>query len=73
MPTNIDSPSLSDKAQDGLLSVRDAADYLNMSEGWLYQSGIPYVKLGRSRRYRRSDLDSHVERNLSHGGSRGSK
>lgn len=73
MPTNIGSPTPPDKAQDGLLSVRDAADYLKMSPGWLYYSGIPFVRLGRSRRYRRGDLDSYVERNLSHGGPRGSK
>jgi excisionase family DNA binding protein len=70
MPHNINSPAQADKAQEGLLSVRDAADYLKMSEGWLYNSGIPFVKLGRSRRYRRSDLDAFVERNLSHGSFR---
>ena len=73
MPTNIDSPAPPDKVQDGLLSVRDAADYLKMSPGWLYNSGIPFVRLGRSRRYRHADLDSYVERNLSHGSPRGTR
>lgn len=49
----------------GLLSVKQAAAFLNMSEGWLYGSGIPHVKLGRRRLYRPSDLERFVEERLS--------
>lgn len=71
MPSNMDSIPVPDKAQGALLSVRDAAGYLKMSEGWLSQSDIPFVRLGRSRRYRLVDLDSHIEQNLSHRPNRG--
>ena len=67
MPTNIKSPSLEAKAPDALMSVKDAAAHLGMSEGWIYGSGLPCVKLGRRRMYRRIDLDSFIEQNLTHG------
>lgn len=70
MPTNIDPPALPDKPREGLLSVKDAANFLNISEGLLLRTGIPFVKVGRRRLYRPRDLDSFIERNLSHGGSR---
>lgn len=66
MPTNIDAVAAPDKASDSLLSVKQAAALLNMSEGWLYQSGIPYVKLGRRRLYRRIDIYRYIEQRLSH-------
>jgi hypothetical protein len=47
-----------------LLTVKQAAKRLNMSEAWLYASGVPYVKLGSRRLYRPSDLDHHVSRNV---------
>ena len=51
-----------------LLSVRDAAAFLSMSPSWLYQSDIPFVRLGQSsRRYRLKDLLPYVEQRLSHG------
>lgn len=43
-----------------LLNVKEAAEYLRMSEAWLYASGIPCVKLGRRRLYRIEDLSAHV-------------
>lgn len=49
-------------SRGGLLSVREAARYLKMSEAWLYSSRIPCVKLGRRRLYRIEDLDSFVAR-----------
>lgn len=52
---------MSDK---GLMTVQEAAKYLRMSEGWLYSSGIPHVKLGRRRLYRREDLDAHASRRV---------
>jgi hypothetical protein len=44
-----------------LLTPKDAADYLRLSPSWLAKSrmrgdGPPYVKLGRSIRYRETDL-----------------
>jgi excisionase family DNA binding protein len=66
MPSNIGSLELTGKPGHGLLSVKEAAAYLRMSEGWIYQSGIPFAKLGRRRLYRRSDLDHFVEQHLSH-------
>lgn len=71
MPTNINSPALGGKSPDSLLSVQEAASYLRMSAGWLYGSRIPYVRLGRRRRYRRGDLDRFVEQNVSHGKQKG--
>lgn len=50
--------------ESGLLSVQEAAKYLRMSEAWLYSSGIPCVKLGRRRLYRREDLDSYAARRV---------
>ena len=43
-----------------LLTVKQAAKFLNMSTGWLLASGIPHVKLGRRRQYRTTDLRSYV-------------
>lgn len=48
----------------GLLSVKEAAQYLKMSEAWLYASGIPCVKLGRRRLYRTEDLDTFVAKRV---------
>ena len=45
-----------------LLSVKQAADYMGMSEAWLYSSGIPCVKLGRRRLYRTEDLDNFADK-----------
>jgi len=44
-----------------LLTPKDAADYLRLSASWLAKGrmrgdGPPYVKLGRSIRYREADL-----------------
>ncbi len=68
---NIEPPFDDGKPASGLLSVQQAAAFLNMSEGWLYQSGIPFVRLGRCRRYRLSDLQGFVEQKLSHGRQKG--
>jgi excisionase family DNA binding protein len=45
-----------------LLSVKQAADYLGMSQAWLYESGIPCIKLGRRRLYRTEDLDAFADK-----------
>ena len=70
MPTNMEGPAKQGKPRDGLLSVKESAAYLNVSPNWLYQSGIPFARLGRRRLYRRGDLDSFVEQHLSHGSLR---
>ena len=67
MPRNIEDLNSTGKSVRGLLSVKEATSYLGMSEGWLYQSGIPFVKFGRRRLYRRTDLDQFVADHLSHG------
>lgn len=54
---------------DKLLSQKEVADWIGMSEAWLEQcrfkkKGIPWIKLGKSCRYRTSDvrrwIDDHV-------------
>jgi hypothetical protein len=61
---------LSDKSEktsspDGLLSVKEAADLLRMSGKWLYQSDIPFVRMGRRRLYFRASLLEYARQRLS--------
>jgi len=65
MTVNILDPTPIGNPPDDLLTVREAAALLSMSQGWLYGSGIPFVRLGRSRRYRRRDILSYIESHLS--------
>lgn len=44
-----------------LLSSPDAAHYLGMSRPKLYELSIPYVMLGRQRRYDVQDLDAYID------------
>ncbi len=50
----------------GLITVREAAGYLAMSECKIYemsQQGIlPSVKIGRSRRFKLGDLDDYISK-----------
>ncbi|MCA1775205.1 MAG: helix-turn-helix domain-containing protein [Loktanella sp.] len=51
-----------------LMNQRAAADYLGVSTKWLERdrwvgASIPYVKIGRSVRYRADDLAAYVEAN----------
>jgi hypothetical protein len=48
-----------------LLSAREAAESLGMSESWLHGSTVPHVKLGRRKLYRPSDLRRYVEARVS--------
>lgn len=48
-----------------LLTVREAAAFLSMSEAWLYQSDVPFVRIDRARRYRRIDLIAYTEQRMS--------
>jgi len=49
--------------QDRLLKRREAAKIIGFSESYLEKcpDGIPYVRIGRSIRYRLSDLQKIVE------------
>jgi predicted DNA-binding transcriptional regulator AlpA len=53
--------SLGSISSERLLTVRDAANVLRFSESWMAKvrmrgDGPPFVKIGRSVRYRESDL-----------------
>jgi excisionase family DNA binding protein len=50
---------------DGLLSVKEAAHLLRMSDKWLYQSDIPFVRMGRRRLYFRASLLEYARQRLS--------
>lgn len=54
--------------EDKLLNVKQVADYLQLKESTIYswaQDGkIPAIKIGRTWRFRRTDLDSWLERHL---------
>jgi len=47
---------------DPLLTVKDAAQYLQCSEAavrkWIYQRKIPHVKIGRLTRLHRRDVEA---------------
>ena len=62
---SVDAAARKPLDEGGLLTVPEAAEFMRMSESWLYASTIPYVRLGRSRRYKRSDLVDAIERNHS--------
>ncbi len=54
-------------ATDELLTRRQAAKYLNLKPqtlaSWAMDArNIPFVKLGKAVRYRRTDLDKYIER-----------
>lgn len=48
-----------------LLSVEEAAGYLGMSVQWCYRAlkrFVPHVKIGGALKFRKDDLDAHIER-----------
>lgn len=45
----------------------DAAAYIGMSRAWLWASDIPRVKLGRSVKWLREDLESYLRSRRTHG------
>ncbi len=55
-------------SSETLLNVKQVAEYLQLKESTIYswaQDGkIPAIKIGRTWRFRRSDLDSWLERHL---------
>lgn len=55
-------------AHDKLLSEKEVAKLINMSLSFLQHDrqrggGIPYVKIGNSVRYRRTDVDAYIAGN----------
>jgi hypothetical protein len=75
LPSNTLTPDSSGEAYRGLkgvglvdnyalMSVHEAAQFLRMSQAWLYQSNVPFVRIDSARRYRRIDLIEFVEQRL---------
>lgn len=54
-------------AHEGLLTIREAAQYLAVSVstlyGWVWQRRIPFVKIGRALRFDPHDLAAFIEAN----------
>lgn len=48
-------------------SAEDAARYLGMSTSWLWASDIPRVRLGRSVKWLREDLEAYCRNHRTHG------
>lgn len=50
---------------DRLLTVAEVARYVGLAQGTIYnkvnRGEIPYVKLGRAVRFRRSEIDAWIE------------
>jgi len=58
----------SDRIDDQLLTVQDAARFLNVSVSWIYEhtrdgaeDRLPFVKLGKYLRFDRGDLRAYVD------------
>lgn len=54
---------------DKLLTQKEVAEWTGMSSAWFEMSrfkgtGIPYVKIGRSVRYRTSDVQRWIDSNV---------
>lgn len=54
-------------AHEGLLTIREASQYLAVSVstlyGWVWQRRIPFVKIGRALRFDLHDLTAFIEAN----------
>lgn len=61
-------PELKVIESGNLLTPQQAADYLNVRLSTIYQWSfrkiLPVCKLGKLNRYRKSDLDSFVSKNM---------
>lgn len=55
---------------DRLLSVKEASATIGMSDKWLYQSDVPFVRMGRRRLYMASSLLEYARQRLSSSRSR---
>jgi excisionase family DNA binding protein len=64
-----DSSGLDDGGSSKLLTVKQAAEYLTVSERFIrrirYENRIRCVKLGKHVRFRKEDLDAFIEMGLS--------
>jgi excisionase family DNA binding protein len=53
--------------ESGLLTVKEAANFLAVSTstlyGWVYQRRIPFVKLGRALRFELPELQKFIQSN----------
>lgn len=54
---------------DRLLTQKEVAEWIGMSEAWLEMcrfkgKGIPYIKIGRSCRYRTSDVQAWLDKHF---------
>lgn len=50
---------------DPMFSVEEAGAHLGVSVSWIYNEGkhlIPHYKIGRTLKFRKSDLDEFLER-----------
>jgi excisionase family DNA binding protein len=60
--------------RETLLTVPEAADYLGVKERWMRaaiaERRIPFVKVGKLIRYRKSDLDTYIEGQIVPAGER---
>jgi excisionase family DNA binding protein len=57
--------SITEQVSSTLLSRKDAAIYLNVSERWMYRAkehGIPFYKIGKWVYFTKVDLDSYIAR-----------
>ena len=65
MPKRTTSSKPASPAGPELLTLAQAAEYLNVSERTVlrcrYERRLPFVKLGRSLRFKRADLDAFIE------------
>lgn len=53
----------SKQVSSSLLSRKDAASYLNVSERWMHRAkehGIPFHKIGKWVYFTKADLDSYI-------------
>ena len=59
---DLDTPSSNDNR---LLTAKDVAERLQITEAWVHeqarQGAIPYVALGRYRRFRSHDIDEWID------------
>jgi excisionase family DNA binding protein len=60
-----------DLPSENLLTIKEAAEYLRVSESWLYRQAagrsVPHYRLGRSVRFSRQELDAWLRRSQTQG------
>ena len=66
--TPTDSDSAENRMNDALLTVQDAARFLNVTVSWIYEhvrdgaeDRLPVVKLGKYLRFDQRDLRSYID------------